>query len=195
MKEHIEIFHDSFVDYKGLTHKFTIAAVSQDLPKTAKELNNFDEHWDNNEVTHEVNIYVDEYGTYDYEGTVSKALYLGIAICNPEDEFSYKVGEMKAIARAKNSTPVLFARDRGIINSKMVKALLEQEADYIKDNPSKVIKGYNEMRDAYIKEQEMKQLPNTFSDFEKTAFEEIKKNPNVLERVFGLCKWLNAKSN
>ena len=56
-----------------------------------------------------------------------------------------RAGTEKAINRAKNNKkPALFATEHGYINSKVVKAMLEQEAHYVRTNPGKYIKGYNE---------------------------------------------------
>ena len=43
----------------------------------------------------------------------------------------------------KGKGKYLLVTDSGLINTKMVRALLEQEADYFKRNPESYIAGYN----------------------------------------------------
>ena len=188
MKEHVEVINDSFVDYLGKTHHFTIAAVSSMLPKNGEELGV--EDYLQNEVYHEVGIYIEDYGTEDYLCTVTKALRLGVSVCNPADEFNEKAGALKAISRARNSRPVLLSVDPGTINTKVVRALLEQEAEYLKGNPEKLIPGYNDMKTRYEKNKEMEAMVDKFSDVEKTVIKGIQNNPKFLDNAFKYLNWV-----
>lgn len=123
-KERIEILVDSFVDANGDERNFVMAAVSEVFT-------------DDDEP-----IYVlDAYGT-DYQAAV-KGLKLGYAICNPTDKFDEKLGITIAVGRArKNAKYALLASELGYINTKLVRAFLEQEAEYFKHNPEYLIAGY-----------------------------------------------------
>lgn len=190
MKEHINYLVDSFVDYKGIEHRFTIVAVSQTLPKTGKDIGE-DEHYWENEVTHEVATYLEDYGTYDYLGTIGKVLKLGVTICNPDDEFNDKVGYNKALARARNSKPVLYANvdNLGVINNHVVTALLQQEANYLKENPAKYIKGYKENEEKYYNNLKMEEMYENFSSLEGDVLDALENNPNFFDDVIKYYKW------
>ena len=154
MKERTQFIHDSFVDYKGKEHHFVICAYSKLLPKTFKEAEGieFDADKDDHVETFAVS-YADSYGCLDNYDKVVKSVSIGVAICNPEDEFNYVVGCKKAQARAKNSNATLYATKSGMINTTMVTGLLTQEAEYLKNNPDAYIKGYEESRRAYLEKQ------------------------------------------
>ena len=119
-KERIEILTDSFVDEKGDTRHFVLAAISERF--------NTPLYFDNDSNS----------------GPVVKGLKIGYAICNPIDKFNEELGKQIAIGRArKNSEYALLATSLGYINTTMVKAFLEQEAKYFKENPESMIAGYN----------------------------------------------------
>lgn len=191
MKEHIEYISDCFTDYKGEVHNFVIVAVSQTLPETSGELqdNPIDEI--DREIYHEVSLIIDNYGTHDYLGLVNKVLLLGISICNPSDDFDFEIGYRKALHRAYNSQPVIYASNPGVINSQMVKALLSQEARYLKENPENFINGYAESRDRYLNNIEMEKLEKGFSNLERQVVTEIKNNPKFLDKIKQYLNWFN----
>ena len=188
MKEYVEVINDSFVDYAGKTHYFTIAAISSLLPRNGKELGM--DSLEDNTVTHEVAVYVEDYGTDDYLCNVTKALRLGISMCNPTDEFNEKVGALKAIARARENEPSLLSVDPGTINTKVVRALLEQEAEYLKNNPENFIEGYADMKARYEKCKEMEAMAENFSETEKAVVAGIQENPKFLDNTFEYLSWL-----
>lgn len=125
-KERVEFHIDSFIDENGNTRHFVIAAISE----------RFDEPMD-----------VSSYPWHTDDQEVVKGLKLGFAICNPIDNFNEKLGCQIAEGRArKNSECALLATQLGYINTKMVQAFLEQEAEYFKDNPERYIKGYKRIK-------------------------------------------------
>lgn len=191
MKEHVEVINDSFVDYAGKTHHFTIAAVSSLLPRNTKEMGK-NSPTDNEDlrVTHEVAVYIEDYGTDDYLCDVSKAVCLGISMCNPSDTFDESVGALKAIARARVNEPALLSVDPGTINTKVVRALLEQEAEYLKHNPENFIVGYADMKARYLKRQEMNAKVENFSDIERAIVEGVQKDPKFLDNAFEYLAWV-----
>lgn len=194
-KEHVDYIVDSFTDYLDREHKFVIVALSEVLPSKAEDLKGY-RYYDPNmhigeKVYYDIEIYVENYGTVDCLCTVGKTLKLGIAICNPEDEFDEQVGYMKALGRARNSSPVILANNNniGVIGTEMVKGLLRQEAEYVKNNPGKYIKGYKEAEEKYNLDCEMEDLAENFSSLEDDILDALDRDPNFLDDVYKYLKW------
>lgn len=186
MKKYTDFFVDSFVDYQGIEHHFVVASLSQTLPKTEKEFFDDTDTPDAN-VTH----YVMSYTEYDSieSAEVFKSLSLGISICNPEDEFNVEVGKAKALARAKCSVPVLYATKPGVINTTMVKALMKQEAEYLKNNPDAYIKGYSAAEKKYEQHQKDLDTLANLTDEQLQFYEYMSTAPiEDLEKVLGLIE-------
>lgn len=186
MKKYTDFIVDSFVDYQGIEHHFVIASYSQTLPKNEKEF--FD---DTDTPDAEVSHYVMSYTDYDsYEtAKVLKSLSLGISICNPEDEFNVEVGKAKALARAKCSTPMLFATKPGVINTTMVQALMKQEAEYLKNNPDAYIRGYAEAAAKYEQHQKDLDTLANLTDEQLQFYEYMSTAPiEDLDKVLGLIE-------
>lgn len=194
MKERVEFITDSFTDYAGKVHQFVIAALSQNLPTRTGQLESSPVDDDNVSVTHEVGIYVENYGTEDYLGTVSKVVRLGVSICNPTDTFDEKVGALKAAARAHEAGPALYASNPGVINTKVVKALLEQEAEYLKHNPDNFIPGYADMRDRYLTRQKMGAMKDQFSEVENQVIDGLQQDPKFLDNAMQYLDWLRKQN-
>lgn len=196
MKEHIETITSEFVDYKGEKHYFIIAAISQNFPKFLnidKNSNNVKIGNDRTPVFYEVNEYIEGYGTTEYSISITKSLRIGISICNPVDKFNESIGKAKAIARARMSDPVLFVKNAGLINSKVVRALLEQESEYLKNNPELLIKGYKESKLRYERNHQMVNLEKSFTPVERDIAEKLTKNPNFLDKVYDYIEWFKNK--
>lgn len=158
MKERVEHLITEFVDYKGLKHPVVLVAVSKELPTIYGEA--FPKDISATEEERDTSVYYEVHQSTewdnDYLGSVVKCLYLGVAICNPEDTFSEKKGIAKAKHRALNAKPVMWVTKNGYINKKMVQAFLEQEAEHIHNNPGQYIEGYNESRDAFNHKNDMR---------------------------------------
>lgn len=196
MKEHIETITSEFVDYKGEKHYFIIAAISQNFPKFLnidKNSNNVKIGNDRTPVFYEVNEYIEGYGMTEYSNSITKNLRIGISICNPVDKFNESIGKAKAIARARMSDPVLFVKNAGLINSKVVRALLEQESEYLKNNPELLIKGYKESKLRYERNHQMVNLEKNFTPVERDIAEKLTKNPNFLDKVYDYIEWFKNK--
>lgn len=161
------VVKDSFVDFEGKTHKFIIAALK--VPYSAPAIQ------DTGKI-----IYLVEYG-----------LKIGVSICNPEDEFDEELGVRKAVGRADKSETVLRANFSGQLSDKVIHTFLMQEVEYIKSNPEKYIKGYNNAKKKYNKAQEMQKLENNFTDLEKLIIENIKKNPRYLDNIMTYMDYMN----
>lgn len=118
MKERTQFIHDSFVDYKGKEHHFVICAYSKLLPKTFKEAEGieFDADKDDRVETFAVS-YADSYGCLDNYDKVVKSVSIGVAICNPEDEFNYVIG--CKTAQAKDTINYLRNCSKQLVNNIM----------------------------------------------------------------------------
>lgn len=173
MKEHINVIKDSFIDYSGKEHHFVIAAITTPFE---------------DEGTGYPVVYGD--GTAN---VLVKKITLGVSICNPEDTFNEKTGVMRALGRAKQSDPVLYAVDGDVITNFLVDSLLAQEAKFLKNNPGLFIRGYNEAKERYLKNNKMNELANNFSETERIIIDNIKKNPNYLDNVNEYIKWFNSQ--
>lgn len=162
MKEHVEVIKDSFEDFAGKTHHYVIAAVSV--------------------LVYDSIGYLGDNGDISIE-PMTKGLSLGISICNPEDEFNEELGVLKAVGRAKKSIPVIYTSKSGLINTKTVRALLEQESEFLKNNPEKFIKGYEDAKSRHERNIQANTLKNNFNELENKVVEAIKDNPKFLDNV------------
>lgn len=193
MKQRVDTLVSSFVDYKGQEHKFVVAAVSEVLPKTYGEVYPEDTGATEEEKSTSVGYEVVRYNEWDsdyLEGLV-KSLRLGVAICNPIDKFNERAGKEKAVHRAKNCKHnALYSTEKGYINTRVVKAMLEQEAHYIKTNPGKYIKGYDEAKAKYEFELASKIKYDNLSETEKSLVLAIKNiDLKKLEEYKNLAKY------
>ena len=161
MKEKIVTVVSEFTDFRGIIHKFVVAAVST-------------------KVEAEVEIYNDsEVAEWIPTG---KAVKLGVAICNPTDAFDEEKGKMIAINKARNSSDyALYATLPGMINTVVVNALVAQEIAFIKNNPARIIPGYIEEKEKFEKRQEFAKKLAELTEEEKIVYEVIKnhKYPKV----------------
>lgn len=174
------VLKDKFIDYAGKEHQFVIAAIKVTLKNT------------NSSYPLVMNIVngISE----ELLGCVQVGLQIGVSICNPVDKFSEKVGILKALARAKNSDIALYAAHPGQMNDNLIRTYLAQEAEYIKKNPEKYIKGYNDSKARFLKHQEMEQVKENFTDIEKVIVEGVKKDPTYLDNVQKYLDYLNKQT-
>ena len=161
MKEKIVTVISEFTDFKGDVHKFVVAAVS--MPVDA-----------------EIEIY-GESEVVDWT-SAEKAVKLGVAVCNPVDEYSEEKGKMIAINKARNTSDyALYATLPGMINTAVVNALVAQEVEFIKNNPARVIPGYLDEKEKFEKRQEFAKKLAELTEEEKAIYEAMKdhKYPKV----------------
>ena len=175
MKEHVDVLKDSFVDYAGKTHHFVIAAITSNLTRDDEDLP----------------CVVDSVSCWS---VVEKGIRLGISICNPEDEFTEKIGVMKALNRARNSDIIIYATNGNYIREELVKALLLQEANHIKAFPGHFIKGYEDSKERYLRNKKMEELKNNFSDIENLIISNVQKDPKFLDNVNVYLDWVNNQN-
>lgn len=139
---------DNFVDYTGTERKFVMVAVS---------LNNESEVaiYENNTLIHNDN----------------KILSVGISVCRPSDNFNETLGMRIAEGKAiKHRNHAFYAVDAGMINEKVVKALLEQEAEYFKANPGRYLAGYDKDAQKYQKGVKFNDYVNNLKGDAEAAF-------------------------
>ena len=161
MKEKIVTVISEFTDFRGKVHKFVVAAVS--MPVDA-----------------EIEIY-DESEVIDWT-SAEKAVKLGVAVCNPVDEYSEEKGKMIAINKARSTSDyALYATLPGMINTAVVNALVAQEVEFIKNNPARVIPGYLDEKEKFEKRQEFAKKLAELTEEEKAIYEAMKdhKYPKV----------------
>ena len=182
-KEVIDSVTGVLTDYKGLQHHITIVAVSAPPTRVVCE----------EELQYEIHIWGEDCGS-EYIDDVAKVLCLGISVCNPEDNYNEKVGYNKALARARNSEPVIYVTKSGIINTTMVRALLNQELQFAIDNPDTIIPGYSETKETYFRNKENEEALKSLNNEEKTVLAYLtgasKESTSKLE---GLAKYLKNK--
>ena len=170
------VIKDSFVDFEGKTHKFIIAAVKTSLKN---------EYNDIPEVIQSTGIM--KISSVE----VPIGLKIGVSICNPDDKYDENLGVIKAVGRAIKSNPVLYALHSGQLGDKLIHTFLAQEVEYIKKNPEKYIKGYNNAKDKYNLDKEMQQLYNNFTDIEKLIVKGVQNNPNYLDNINKYVNYIN----
>lgn len=130
----VEYIVDSFKDFTGEERKFVMAAVS---------------------LHGEPEVYIEE----DDEPIDNdmKVLSIGVSVCRPDDEFNETLGKTIAEGKAtKYRNHALYAVDAGLINETMVKALLQQEAEYFKVNPVVIWLDMTEMLRSITEAQELR---------------------------------------
>lgn len=162
-----------FTDYKGLVHKIIVAVTGEVLPCYRNSKTHENEEYS---VAH----YTESCGEEDYK-VVRRALRLGIAVCNPEDNFNEEKGKNSAIGRAMNSDPVLYATKSGIFSPTLVDALLKQELEYVCANPDVIIPGYTDSKKRYEYNQKMNAEIEGLSGDEKKCLE-ILTSSNTLQK-------------
>lgn len=149
MKKDIVMYKNgSFVDFQGVTRQFVVCALS------TSQFNN-----DTQEV------YLTAYsngGVEEGETLLPRAVFIGIAVCNPLDEWNEEKGKMIALAKARGfkatapeKSAALFTTRAGMISEPLVQALLTHEVEHIKEDPGCAIKGYNQMKTRWEEKQEI----------------------------------------
>ena len=97
-------------------------------------------------------ISTEDIDMFDPYEAVKKVL-LGVSVQNPRDDknndvLSKVVAEGKA-RKEKSRVATLYSDRKGVINHRVVEALLEQELEYFKQNPGVYIAGYNKDKELF----------------------------------------------
>lgn len=153
--------HDVFTDFKGVKIEFCLAAVS---------------------IPVEAVIFIDGRPTQ----VATKMLSIGASFRNPndtpDDVLAEEIAYGKAMVRKEHT---FFATDKGMINTAVVEATLNQEATYIKMNPGRYIAGYDRARERYLAAKAKEDYLNGLTDEQKLAID-------VVSRIGDLDKFLEA---
>lgn len=162
MKQDVaEYLIDSFVDFKGEEHKIVACALSQPIEK--------------NEDGYKLAVgWVNEKDEFvcvddpDY-AEVCRVISVGISMCHPTDTFDKEKGKVNAYNKALHDPkcPTIYTKDRGVAGKTLVKAFLKQEVNFLKENPERIIKGYNKMKACFDKKQALKAKVENLSNNEK----------------------------
>lgn len=162
MKQDVaEYLIDSFVDFKGEEHKIVACALSQS-PEESEDGCKLAVGWVNEKDEF---ICIDD---PDY-AEVCRVISIGISVCHPTDIFDEKKGKTNAYNKALHDPkcPTIYTKDRGVASSTLVKTFLQQEVNFLKENPDRIIKGYNQMKAHFDKKQALKAKMESLSDKEK----------------------------
>lgn len=169
---------DSFVDYAGKEHKIIACALSQ-TPEDSNHTLKVCWVGSENTTLPDANIFHDVY----------RLVTIGVAVCNPEDNFNEETGKKIAYNKAANIeyAPRLYTTNRGVITKELVDTFLKQQVQFIKENPEKVITGYLKSKAEYEALEAAKQEIANLSDDERTAFN-IAVNGGDLSKYTDLAK-------
>ena len=147
---------DEFIDYAGNTRKFVIAAVSI-------QSNGL------------INAYDNEQDDFVVVNNYEKILSVGISVCRPSDEFDENLGVTIAEGKAiKNQDHAMYISDGGLVNNKLVDALLEQEAEFFKKDPGYYLAGYNNDAKKYQENKSLKEYEKTLEGDAKVTYNYLK---------------------
>lgn len=174
---------DSFIDFAGKEHKIIACALSQSPDTSVCDLrvgwvNKQDKMLTDDPLCHYVH----------------RMVTIGIAICNPADNFDEETGKRIAFNKAANIEylPRIYAPGPGIITKDLVIAFLEQQVQFVKENPERVIKGYNQSKLEYEKIQRAKKQIENLTDEEKVVFD-LAKSGADLSKYTELANIYNTK--
>lgn len=131
----VEFKIDKFIDFAGIEREFILAAVSVPIP------------WKDHIWIPDVDSIIDREWEDDVKVDMEKYLLIGISVRNAVDKYDEEIGKRIAVGKAlKLKGKQIIASHAGLINTKMVQALLEQEAEYFKRDPQSYIAGYNDAK-------------------------------------------------
>lgn len=183
MKKDVVMYKNgSIVDFQGNNHPFVVCALSTSS-------------FNNDGQTVEIGVYNNYDGDYLGSTEAARAVFIGISVCNPVDEWDEEKGKMIAYNKAKGfkaSNPAksaaIFATRAGMISEGLVQALLDREVQHVIDDPEYVIKGYNRMKERFLAKQEMqKYVSETPQELVEIAEKLNSLNQDQIERVMNVA--------
>ena len=112
-----------FVDFKGVERLVVACAVSMPVKEGLTATWNIPGVEDSFEIV--------------------RAVSIGIAVYNPEDEFNLTFGKEQAYKKALAGDPCWFIGKGGVVTKECIDALLTEKIDHFTKNPEMIIKDYN----------------------------------------------------
>ena len=153
---------DSFIDFEGKEHKFVACALSQSPESDDSRLmvgwtDDFDKMNSKEDLYHEV----------------YRLVTVGFAVCNPNDEFDEEKGKKIAHAKASNmeTLPRIYTPCKGVITKELVDTFLKQQVQFAKEDPERLIKGYDAAKKVYEETRDAKTAIEQLQGDERTAFD------------------------
>lgn len=176
MKQDIATYKvDSFVDYAGKEHKIIACALSES-PEAD---------------THRLKVgWIDDMGMLDNQDHLNHDVYrmvsIGVAVCNPTDEYNEEAGKKIAYSKAANmeNIPRIYAHSKGMITKELVDTFLDQQVKFFKENPETLIPGYDAAKANYEAIQKAKADIDNLNDEERMVF-------NLATRGFNFSKYID----
>lgn len=171
---------DKFTDYEGKDHWFVVAGTLMKLDKSR--------------ITGEPPMIIEDgeddstLNQLEYYDTVRVSLNVGIAICNPMDDFDEHLGIKKALARARASYGVLYAPFAGMLNETVIRAYLEEKVKHIQNNPQNYIAGYAKAKKKYLENLELNSTYDSFTDNEKEVVDKAITSTNYFKKLLNYIK-------
>ena len=138
-----------FVDFKGVERLIVACAVSMPVKEGLT-------------------------ATWDIPGVedsfeIVRAISIGIAVYNPEDEFNLTFGKEQAYKKALARDPCWFVGKGGVITKECIDALLTEKINHFIKNPEIVIKDYNANKAKYEQIQKEKEYIQNASPAEQAV--------------------------
>ena len=148
-----------FVDFKGVERLVVACAVSMPLKEGLTATWNIPGVEDSFEIV--------------------RAVSVGIAVYNPEDEFNLTFGKEQAYKRALAGEPCWFIGKGGVVTKECIDALLTEKIDHFTKNPEIVIKDYNANKAKYEEIQKEKEYIQNASPEEQAILTLMSKGVDV----------------
>ena len=158
-----------FVDFKGVERLVVACAVSMPVKEGLTATWNIPGVEDSFEIV--------------------RAVSVGIAVYNPEDEFNLTFGKEQAYKRALAGEPCWFIGKGGVITKECIDALLTEKINHFVKNPEIVIKDYNANKTKYEQIQKEKEYIQNASPEEQAVLTLMSKGVDV-QRVLNKTKTL-----
>ena len=138
-----------FVDFKGIERLVVACAVSMPVKEGLTASWNIPGVEDSFEIV--------------------RAVSVGIAVYNPEDEFDLTFGKEQAYKKALVGEPCWFIGKGGVLTKECIDALLTEKINHFVANPEIVIKDYNANKTKYEQIQKEKEYIASASPAEQAV--------------------------
>lgn len=160
MKKEIATYKlGQFVDFKGVERLVVACAVSMPVKEGLTATWNIPGVEDSFEIV--------------------RAISIGIAVYNPEDEFNLTFGKEQAYKKALAGDPCWFIGKGGVVTKECIDALLTEKIDHFTKNPEIVIKDYNANKAKYEEIQKEKEYIQNASPEEQAILTLMSKGVDV----------------